>query len=110
VDNASIEPQRNIFFKENDVRENSEYLDKFKSPSPAKQISILTRRDLKIFIFVSADDISHLASDQITPTSYKITLQNTKQSIELQGLEINNYSEIPLDKITQKFFFVICKI
>ena len=30
--------------------------------------------------------------------------------IELQGLKINNYCEIPLDKITQKFLFVIRKI
>jgi hypothetical protein len=110
VDNSSIKPQRNTFFKEKDVRENSEYLDKFKSPPPGKQISVLTRRGLKIFLFVSANDIPSLVNGQITTTPYKITLQNSKQSIELQGLEINNYSEIPLDKITQKFFFVICKI
>jgi hypothetical protein len=110
VDNASIKLQKNTFFKENCVRPESEYLDKFKNHSPAKQISVLTRRDLRIFIFVSADDIPHLADDQISPTPYKIILQNSKQSIELQGLEIRNYSEIPLDKITHKFFFVICKI
>jgi hypothetical protein len=110
VDNASIEPQRNTFYKEKDVRENSEYLDKFKSPSPGKQISVLTRRDLRIFLFVSANDIPSLVNGQITTTPYKIVLQNSNQSVELKGLEINNYSEIPLDKITQKFFFVICKI
>jgi hypothetical protein len=110
VDNASIEPQRNTFFKEKYVREHSEYLDKFKNPSPAKQISILTRRDLRIFIFVSANDIPSLVNDQIVPTDYKIILRNSKQSIELQGLEIRNYSEISLNKITQKFFFVICEI
>ena len=47
---------------------------------------------------------------EITKTPYKIALQNAEQSIELQDLEINNYCEIPSDKITQKFSFVIRKI
>ena len=110
VDNASIEPQRNTFFKEEHVRNHTEYLDKFKSPSPAKRISVLTRRDLRIFLFVSAGDVSSLVNDQIAPTAYKIILRNSSQSVELKGLEIKNYSEIALDKITQKFFFVICKV
>jgi hypothetical protein len=110
VDNSSIKPQRNIFFKEKYVRGDSEYLDKFKSPPPGKEISIFPRRDLRIFLFVSANDTPSLVHDQIVPTDYKIILRNNNQSIELKGLEIRNYSEIALDKITQKFFFVICKI
>jgi hypothetical protein len=110
VDNASIKPQKNTFFKEASVRQHSEYLDKFKSPSPTKRISILPRHDLRIFLFVSADDIPHIVGDWIIPTDYKIILRNSKQSIELEGLEIRNYSEIALDKIAQKSFFVICKI
>ena len=54
--------------------------------------------------------LRRLVSREITKTPYKIALQNTEQFIELQGLEINNYCEISLDKITQKFFFVIRKI
>jgi hypothetical protein len=110
VDNASVEPKSKTFFKEEYVREHSEYMDKFKKSSTAGAISVLTRPDLKIFLFVYADDVSHLVSEEIVQTPYKIVLQNTEQTIELQGLEIENYCEIPLDKFSRKFFFVICKI
>ncbi|MFZ0034463.1 MAG: hypothetical protein WAK60_05690 [Sedimentisphaerales bacterium] len=110
VDNASVEPKSKTFFKEEYVRENSEYMDKFKKSSTGRRISVLTRPDLKIFLFVEAGDVSGLVSNQIAQTQYKIVVQNTKQTIELQGLEIKNYCEIPLDKFSRKFFFVICKI
>jgi hypothetical protein len=110
VDNASIEPKSKFFFKEEDVRTPSEHMDKFKKSSAGRQISVLTRSDLKIFMFVEAGDVSGLLSKQITQTPYKIVVQNAEQTIELQGLEIKNYCEIPLDKISQKFFFVIQKI
>ena len=110
VDNALVGLKRRAFFKEEYVRQNSEYLDKFKNSSPAEQISVLTRRDLKVFLFVDADDVSSLVSEQRVKTPYKIILRNTEQSIELQGLEIKNYCEIPLEKITEKSFFVILKL
>ena len=107
VDNASVKPKSKTFFKEEYVREHSEYMDKFKKSSTAGVISVLTRPDLKIFLFVEAGDVSGLVSDKIAQTPYKIVLQNTEQTIELQGLEIKNYCEI---RFRQKFFFVICKI
>jgi hypothetical protein len=110
VDNTSVPPEKTAFFNEQYIRQNSEYLDKFKKPSIPDKISVLTRRDLKIFLFVHPDDVSSLVTEQIVPTPYKIVLRNAKQSTELQGLEIKNYSEIPLEKITQKSFFVIQKI
>jgi hypothetical protein len=110
VDNASVEPRSKTFFKEEYVRESSEYMDKFKKSSTGRRISVLTRPDLKIFLFVEAGDVSGLVSDQIAQTPYKIVLQNTAQSIELQGLEVKNYCEIPLDKLSRKFFFVIHRL
>ena len=110
VDNASVGLKKNTFFKEEHVRRHSDYMDKFKKPSPSRQLSVLTRPDLKIFLFVGAGDVSSLASEEIVQTPYKIILRNAKQSVELQGLEIKNYCEIPLDRIAQKFFFVIRKI
>jgi hypothetical protein len=110
VDNASVELKNKTFFKEEYVRKQSEYMDKFKKPSSSGLMSVLTRPDLKIFLFVYANDVSHLVSKEIVQTPYKIVLQNTGQTIELQGLEIKNYCEIPLDKIGQKFFFVIREI
>jgi hypothetical protein len=110
VDNASVELKNKTFFKEEYVRKQSEYMDKFKKPSSSGLMSVLTRPDLKIFLFVYANDVSHLVSEEIVQTPYKIVLQNTGQTIELQGLEIKNYCEIPLDKISRKFFFVILRL
>jgi len=107
VDNASLELRKRTFFKEEHVRKKSWYPYKFKSVSSLGRIAVLTRPDLKIFLFVYADDISRLVSEEIVRTPYKIILQDGEHSIELQGLEIKNYCEIPLDTITQKFFFVI---
>ena len=110
VDNASVELRKRTFFKEEHVRKKSWYPYKFKSVSLLGRIAVLTRPDLKIFLFVYADDISRLVSEEIVRTPYKIILQDGEHSIELQGLEIKNYCEISLDTITQKFFFVIRKI
>jgi hypothetical protein len=110
VDNASVELKNKTFFKEEYVRKQSEYMDKFKKPSSSGLMSVLTRPDLKIFLFVYANDVSHLVSEEIVQTPYKIVLRNPEQSVELYGLEIKNYCEIKLDKIRQKFFFVIRRL
>jgi len=110
VDNASVRLKRKTFFKKEHVRKESWYPYKFKRPSSSGLMSVLTRPDLKIFLFVYADDISRLVSEEIAQTPYKIILRNAEQSIELQGLEIKNYCEISLATITNKFFFVIRKI
>jgi hypothetical protein len=110
VDNASVRLKKRTFLKEEHVRKMSWYPYKFKSVSSLGRIAVLTRPDLKIFLFVAPGDVSQLVSEEIVRTSYKIILQDGEHSIELQGLEIKNYCEIPLDTITQKFFFVIRKI
>jgi hypothetical protein len=110
VDNATVRLRKNSFFKKEYVGQHSEYLDKFKETSSVGLIPVLTRRDLRIFLFVQPDDIPQLVNDQIVQTPYKIVVQNSTKSIELQGLEIKNYCEIPMDKINKKFFFVIREI
>ncbi|MHC4070107.1 MAG: hypothetical protein ACYS18_07185 [Planctomycetota bacterium] len=110
VDNASVGLKSRTFFKEEYVRERSQYMDKFKKSSSAAQISVLTRPDLKVFLFVDAGDIFGLVTEEIVETPYKIVLQDAKQSIGLQGLEIKNYSEIDVDKLSEKFFFVIRRL
>lgn len=110
VDNASVALNKTGFFKEEYVREPSEHPDKFRKSSLDRRISVLTRADLRIFLFVAAGDVSSLLSDQIIKTPLRIVLRNANQSIELHGLEIKNYCEIPLDKVKQKFFFIIRKI
>ena len=110
VDNASVELKRNAFFKKEYVRQESRYPYKIKKSASSKLLSVLSRSDLKIFLFVHAEDVPRLVSKEIVRTPYKILLQNSDKAIELQGLEINNYSEIPLIRIRQKCFFVIRKI
>ena len=43
-------------------------------------------------------------------TSYKIVVKNGEKAIAMEGLEIRDYSEVPVGKITGKFFFVIQQI
>jgi hypothetical protein len=109
VDNASVKLRRSTFFEEEYVSEHSEFLDKFKKDPPGRRISVLTRRDLKIFLFVADGDVVHLAGGSIVLTPYEIALQNEEDTLELRALEITNYSEIPLDRISRRFFFVILR-
>jgi hypothetical protein len=90
VDNSSIQLNRKTFFKKEYVQAPSEYIDKFKEPPTGENMSVLTRFDLKIFLFVEASDVSDMMSRDIIDTSYKIVLQNSEQSIDMHGLEIKN--------------------
>jgi len=65
---------------------------------------------LRILLFVQPDGFSQLIGKQIVRPHYKIVVQNAAKSIKLQGLEIKNYCEIPLNKIKKKFFFIIREI
>ena len=110
VDNTSIKNMEGVFFKKEYVREHSEYFDKFVEGPSEKKISVLTRRDLKIFIFVQAEDVPKIVSKEIVKTNYKLTVYNTIDSIKLFGLEVTNYSEIVREKLSDKFFFVVHKL
>ena len=110
VDSASVALRKNRPFRKEYVKKYRNFIDRYQKYSTAGQISVLNRHDLNIFLFVHPDDVSNLLTEKIVQTPYKIILRNTKQSIELQGLEIKDYCGIHLDKITKKFFFVIHKI
>ncbi|MHC4148907.1 MAG: hypothetical protein ACYSR5_05410, partial [Planctomycetota bacterium] len=107
VDNGSVGLRKRIFFKEEQVRGHSEYMDKFKKAPSGGQISVLTRPDLRVFLFLDAGDVSGLLSEQIVESPYRIVLEGPGGSIELDGLEIKNYCQISLDKFSDRFFFVI---
>lgn len=107
VDNGSVGLRKRVFFKEEHVREHSDYMDKFKKASSGGRISVLTRPDLRIFLFLDAGDVSGLLSEQVVESSYRIVLEGPAGPIELDGLEIKNYCQISLDKFSDRFFFVI---
>jgi hypothetical protein len=110
VDNGSVGLRKRVFFKEEHAREHSDYMDKFKKAPSGGQISVLTRPDLRVFLFLDAGDVSGLLSEQVVESPYRIVLEGPGGGVELQGLEIRNYSEIPLDKLSDRFFFVIRQI
>ena len=110
-------------------------IDSLRQNWPSDYISLLTRRDLKIYLFAEAEDIAGLLNREVIKTPYKVIVQNDKEAIELHGLEIRKllltgknwgetnalrnhllnfkikeYFKIPLDKINHRFFFVINKI
>lgn len=90
-----------------------------------EKLPVLTRRDLAILMFVHPDDFNLLTNSQIMQTNLKIPLKKDKQVIIMHGLFIKNpfykdatnieqldikyFTEIPLDKLSNRFFFVIQK-
>ncbi|HTZ11948.1 MAG TPA: hypothetical protein VMD04_06230, partial [Candidatus Margulisiibacteriota bacterium] len=107
VDNASLKTNKNAYFMKEHVCVPSEELDKMKKAPLDKKIVVLTRQDLRVFIFVHSQDAPNIINEYIARTPYTITLRKKGEVVELEGLEIKNYSEIPLDKIKQNFFFVV---
>ncbi len=69
----------------------------------AGRISVLTRRDLKIFLFVGADDVSQLVSRQIVRTPYKIVLQDAEQALGQgdAGMRLVEQGRAPAQSVVQ---------
>ena len=110
VDNGQIPTFAKTSFKPQYVRGHSQYLDKMISIQSDKTVSVLTRNDLKIFLFATEADAAGLLNNEMVQSDYKISLQKKEQIIELHGLELKNYCQVPLEKIKGKFFFVIRQI
>jgi hypothetical protein len=102
--NAAIDQGR--FLKQRTVREQSEYLDKFKSGSK-NSIAVLPRTDLKVFMFIESGSDLSLLNEYVKKSPYKITIQKTGKSVEFEGYEIKTYCEIDTENMQTLFFFVI---
>lgn len=107
VDNAGLETKENIFFEKEYLHKDIEHLDKFQKKGDKNTFSVLNRRDIKIYLFVNSDDFSGLRVAGIKPAEFFITVRNNNEVKKLYSMEIVDYCEIPLDKMTGKFFFVI---
>jgi hypothetical protein len=109
VDSASAEFRKKRPYRKEYVKKHRGFIDRYQKYSTAGQISVLTRSDLGVYIFVQPSDALDLLSKKMVRTPYKITVSNKKESIELVGLEIKDYCGISLDKLRNKYFFVIYK-
>ena len=109
VDNASLPLEPGRLLKPDTVREQKEALQKFRARHIPGVLAVLTRRDLEITLFVPSQDVKPLTDNYIVPPErpLTITLSHAGQSLQMHGLRVTNYSEIPLSKITGKYFFVI---
>jgi hypothetical protein len=109
VDPLSTPNRGRPLFKEAAVRGESESFDKFKPSSARDRLPVLTRRDLRILIFVPSADAAAFQTEFIKPTDLGITLKDSAGggTIEMRGLEVTNYSEVPFDAASSRYFFVI---
>ena len=109
VDPSSVQNRGRPLFKEAMVRDDSESFDKFKSAASADLLPVLTRRDLRIVMFVRSGEVPAFQSAFIKPTELIITLRSGNETIEMKGLEVTNYSEVPFRFGADRYFFVITR-
>lgn len=109
VDNSSIPLRPGHLFMPNTVREQIERLDKFRQRRIAEVLAVLTRRDLDVMLFVEPGDIPRITDEYIRApeTPCRITLRQDTGLIQMHGLRVTNYSEIPLANMRGRFFFTI---
>jgi hypothetical protein len=107
VDASALPLQRGPFLVESQVRVHSEELDKFRPEPRPGAISVLTRSDLHIFLFVDPSDAAKLRGEMVAPTADRIRLAKGSQTLELVGLEILNYLEVPVVELRRGYFFVV---
>jgi hypothetical protein len=107
VDTHKLPLNNKGYLKTMDVQRHSEVRDKFKMAPDVSAISILTRRNLEIYLFVQKSDIRRIKNEFITTKDHVISVSKGKNMIDLYALEIKAYSEIPFGNIKKKYFFVI---
>jgi hypothetical protein len=109
VVDASSLPIHGRLYQEKLVREPSEYLDKFKASASTDVLPVLTRHDLRILMFVRGDDFLTLQGTFVKPTPFTIALRSESETLEMKGLEITNYSELPVRNFAHNYFFVLSR-
>jgi hypothetical protein len=107
VDPSSVLIDARQLFRPEWVRAQSEAFDKFRASGSTDVLAVLTRHDLQILMFVRGDDFTKFQNSLIQATALTITLRNGAERLEMKGLEITNYSEIPVRDCTYNYFFVI---
>jgi hypothetical protein len=109
VDNSS-KTNNGHLLKEEYIRNNHEYLDKFEDKNLlSDEIAVLGRSDLEIFLFSSENHINRLLSYNIIKTPFKITAVKGKERMEFTGAYIKDYASIPKEMLGGKYFFVLKK-
>lgn len=107
VDSASVEPRRRHALDPATVTTHSENMDKLTEASP-RHLVILKRRDLRIFLFAPAQTLRRLeGTGLVRGPSRPLTVRSGVRTLELGGVEIVRYAELPLETLGNRFFFVI---
>ncbi len=112
VDSASLPIEEHALFRHDTIREHSEHLDKLAEPGQwSLKLSVLNRSDLDVFLFADAANFENpeLTGESTLHTEYDITVSNPESTLQLRGLEIRNYAEIPVDKIRGRYFLVVAR-
>lgn len=106
-------PENKYFFT--DVRGFVEKLDHIvEAPKRGKPLSILSKRDLDVLIFVELHDYQGLhgtnpwlLGPELPKRRRRITVHDGTSERTLFGLTVNQYAVIQTEKIAHPFFFVI---
>ena len=110
VDSPSIQTGRRYAFQEDAVTTHSESMDKLTRASPGHLV-VLKRRDLRIYLFAPTENLHNLKGPHFSRDRARtVTLKNGERTLELDGIEIANYVELPLEALGHRFFFVIRRV
>ncbi len=117
VDNAAMPRLEHALYHEDLARKLYSHpgpkTRKHKGPAP---LAVLIRPDIDILLFVREDDIAVLEdalNDYKFPiaaaTNYEVVLSKGTENRTYHGLRIQNYAEIPVDRLAHPYFSVLRK-
>lgn len=110
LDTSGLRPSSHGFLRRKLIQEHSEYLDKA-APAPLRpSLAVLPRGDLQVYVFVEPARLASLrrtAGLRAGPDSPRIQVKGGEQTRELVGLEITQYTVLPLGRLGRSHFFVI---
>jgi hypothetical protein len=87
-----------------------EYLDKFK-PAPGQGVlSVLARADMQTLLFIRPGVAGALGVENLAASPMRIMLKKGNETMELVGLAIRNYAEIPVASLGEDYFFVLLRL
>lgn len=107
VDSGALPAKAEWFSKSEYVRKHSEYLDKSKPAPGGGVVSILPRTDLQVFLFLQKEDLDKIGGAEFALTQDRIVLRQGEAGVEMVGVQIKEYTEIPAAAFTKGYFYVL---
>jgi hypothetical protein len=109
VDSGAL-PLRDHYFSEPTLVDTpSDSMDKIRSPHGEGLLSVLPRADLEVLLFVERADSETAAGLLGATAGSEVILEQPNGPIQMQGLAIDHYTELPVALLRHGYFFVLLR-